>query len=413
MSKYFIKKLSVLAILLAFFSLGSYAQSKKTLEQRKKKLQQEIKYTNNLLKETEKSKSTSLNQLRQLNKKISSRESLIETIEQEIIILNDSIKIQTSTVDSLENNLGLLKDEYAEMIRNAYKNRSSYNKLMFLFAADNFNQAFKRLKYFQQYARFRQNQAEKIVMEQQEIDGQIKVLEAIRKSNEGLLKAELNEKGVLASEKSEKEKVVTKLKGKEQELKQDLIKKQKASEQINKAIERIIAEEIRKAREAAAKKGNSKKGFPMTPEAKELGISFAANKGKLPWPTNEGVIIGKFGSQRHPTLANVTIDKHGIEISTKKGDVARSVFKGKVVGVVIIPGQGKAVIISHGEYFTTYSYFKEVYVNKGDDVDTKQSLGVLINEEGESTSVLSFEIWKVKDNSSPDKLNPEPWIFKN
>ena len=392
----------------------SFAQSKKSLEQKKKKLQQEIKYTNNLLKQNEKSKSTSLNQLKQLNKKISTRESLILTIKQEIAILNDSISTQDATVDSLEGNLKSLKDEYANMIRNAYKNRSSYNKLMFLFAAENFNQAFKRLKYFQQYARFRQIQAVKIVEEQSVIDGQINVLEAIRKSNEGLLKAELNENNVLTSEKSKKEKVVSKLKGKEKELKQDLLKKQKASTQINNAIERIIAEEIRKAREAAAKKGKSKKGFPMTPEARELGNSFTANKGKLPWPVNEGIIIGKFGPQQHPTLANVTVQNDGIVVSTKKDNIVRATYKGKVMGVIIIPGQGKAVLISHGEYLTTYSYFKEVYVQNGDNVETKQNLGVLISENGEATSVLNFGIWKIIEGADkPKKLNPEPWIYKN
>lgn len=413
MSRYFIRQFSVLLFLFIGIIQVSVGQSKQSLQQKKKKLQQEIQYTNKLLKETEKSKSTSLNQLKQLSKKISTRESLIQTIKAEIDLLNDSISIQESKVDSLEQNMKVLKEQYAEMIRNAYKNRSSYNKLMFLFAADNFNQAFKRLRYFQQYARFRQLQAEKIKEEQNVIDKQITLLEAIKKSNEGLFKAELNEQGILSSEKSEKEKVVNKLKGKEKELKQDLVKKQKAAERINQAIERIIAEEIRKAREKAAKKGNSNKGFPMTPEARELGKSFTANKGKLPWPVNEGVIIGKFGPQRHPTLSNVTIQNDYIVISTKKDNVGRASFKGKVTSVIIIQGQGKAVLVNHGEYYTTYSYFKEVYVQAGDEVDTKQSLGVLISDADEASSIMNFGIWKIGGRSKPDKLDPEPWIYKN
>ncbi|MDA9072114.1 peptidase M23, partial [bacterium] len=218
--------------------LNASAQSKKSLQNKKKKLQQEIQYTNKLLEETEKTKKTSLNQLQQLNKKISSREKLIQTIEQEIKLLNDSIQNQVSTVDSLEVNLTELKAEYAEMIRKAYKNRSDYNKLMFLFSADNFNQAYKRLNYFQQYARYRQEQAERIKKQQSEIDKQIKILEAIRKSNEGLLKAELNEKNTLASEKSKKESVVSSLKGKEKELRAQLEKNRKDQKKINDAIQR-------------------------------------------------------------------------------------------------------------------------------------------------------------------------------
>ncbi|MBL4707095.1 MAG: peptidoglycan DD-metalloendopeptidase family protein [Flavobacteriales bacterium] len=413
MSKFIIKRIVLLLLLACGMFNSGQAQSKKSLQRKKQKLQKEIKYTNQLLKENAKTKSTSLNQLRQLNRKITSRQSLIETIKQEITFLDDSIALQVSNVDSLEANLTLLKQEYAEMIRHAYRNRSSYNKLMFLFSADNFNQAFKRLKYFQQYAQYRQGQAKKIEAEREVIDAQIRILEAIRKSKEGLLKAELNERKELASEKSQKEKVVSSLKGKEKQLKADLEKKRKASREIANAIEKIIVDEIRKAREAAAKKGKSKKGFPMTPEARELSNSFTANKGKLPWPVAEGVIISQFGENPHPTLANVTVQNNGIDISTKKESVGRASFNGTVSKIIIIPGTGKAVLINHGSYFTVYTYFKEVFVTSGDKVNTKQDLGILINESGESSAIMHFEIYKMGDSPKPIRLNPEKWIYKN
>ena len=413
MNKYFIKQAFLLFLLFGGILSNSSAQSKSLLQNKKKKLQREIRYTNKLLAETKKTKKTSLSQLQQLNKKISSRQILIQTIEQEIEFLNDSIAAQVSTVDSLESNLTVLKTEYAEMIRKAYKNRSDYNKLMFLFSASNFNQAYKRLRYFQQYAKFRQEQAERIKQEQIEIDEQISLLEAIRKSNEGLLKAELNERNALSSEKSKKENVVSNLKGKEKELKSQLDKKRRAQKKVNAAIERIIAEEIRKAREAAAKKGKSTKGFPMTPEARELSKSFTTNKGKLPWPVSEGIIISKFGNNPHPTLANVTVENNGIDISTKKGNIGRSTFNGTISNIIIIPGQGKMVLVNHGEYFTLYSYFKEVFVSSGDILTTKQDIGVLMNESGEHTSNMHFEIWKAQGAGKALKLNPISWIYKN
>jgi len=413
MNRSFIKQVFLLLFLFGGILLNSSAQSKKSLQNKKKKLQQEILYTNKLLEETEKTKKTSLSQLQQLNKKISSRQNLILTIEEEIQWLNDSITIQVATIDSLEANLIDLKSEYADMIRKAYKNRSDYNKLMFLFSADNFNQAYKRLKYFQQYAQYRQYQAERIQEEQTEIDIQIKLLEAIRKSNEGLLKAELNEKNVLASEKSKKENVVTSLKGKEKELKTQLDNKRRDRKKVNAAIERIIAEEIRKAREAAAAKGKSVKGFPMTPEARELSNSFTANKGKLPWPVSEGIVVSSFGNNAHPTLANVTVENNGIDISTKKGNIGRSSFDGTISNIIIIPGQGKMVLVNHGEYFTLYSYFKEVFVSAGDKLTTKQEIGILMNESGENTSTMHFEIWKAQGAGKALKLNPISWIFKN
>jgi septal ring factor EnvC (AmiA/AmiB activator) len=413
MNRSFIKQAFLLLFLFGGILLNVSAQSKSSLQNKKKKLQEEIQYTNKLLEETEKTKKSSLSQLQQLNKKISSRQILIQTIEQEINLLNDSIKIQIANVDSLELNLTDLKAEYAEMVRKAYRNRSDYNKLMFLFSANNFNQAYKRLNYFQQYARFRQEQAERIKKEQIKIDKQIKLLEAIRKSNEGLLKAELNEKNVLASEKSKKENVVSSLKGKEKELKAQLDKKRKDQKKVNAAIERIIAEEIRKAREAAAKKGKSEKGFPMTPEARELSNSFTANKGKLPWPVSEGVIVSKFGNNAHPTLSNVTVENYGVDISTRKGNIGRASFEGTVSNVIIIPGQGKVVLVNHGEYFTLYSYFKEVFVSSGDKLTTKQDIGVLMNESGENTSTMHFEIWKALQSGKASKLDPASWIYKN
>ena len=413
MNRYFIKQFFLLVVLFGGILLDTSAQSKKSLQNKKIKLQKEINYTNKLLKETEKTKKSSLNQLQQLNKKISSRQKLIQTIEQEIEFLNDSINLQLATVDSLENNLTELKAEYADMIRKAYRNRSDYNKLMFLFSADNFNQAYKRLNYFQQYARFRQEQAARIKKEQVEIDKQIRILEAIRKSNEGLLKAELNEKNTLASEKSKKERVVSSLKGKEKELRTKLDKNRRAKKKVDDAIKRIITEEIRKAREAAAKKGKSNKGFPMTPEARELGNSFTANKGKLPWPVTEGIVVSKFGKNPHPTLPNVTVENYGIDISTKKGNIARAAFDGTVSSVITLPGQGKVVLIKHGEYFTTYTFFKEVFVSTGDKVKTKQELGTLMNEAGENSSNMHFEIWKALGQGKPVKLNPISWIYKD
>ncbi len=386
---------------------STFAQSKKELQEKKRKLQKEINYTNSLLEKTAKSKNTSLSQLRQLNKKISSRQRLILAMELEIQIYSDSILKQELVLDSLESDLAQLKEEYAKMIRNAYKNRSAYDKMMFLFSAENFNQAYKRLKYFQQYAAYRQSQAENIKLAKEALDGQINLLEAIRASKQGLLKSKLNERNILAQEKNKKQTVVNSLKGKEQELKKDLKQKQKAAKKIDNAIAKIIEEEIRKAREAAKKAGKNDKGFPLTPEARELSNSFASNKGKLPWPVGEGVIIGQFGEHPHPTLKNVKVQNNGIDISTKPGNIGRSIFSGTVSKVIIIPGEGKAILVNHGEYYTLYSYFKEVYVAAGDKISIKQNLGVLISDENESTSNMHLEIWK-----GMTKLNPESWIYK-
>ena len=148
-------------------------------------------------------------------------------------------------------------------------------------------------------------------------------------------------------------------------------------------------------------------------EARELGNSFTANKGKLPWPVTEGIVVSKFGKNPHPTLPNVTVENYGIDISTKKGNIARAAFDGTVSSVITLPGQGKVVLIKHGEYFTTYTFFKEVFVSTGDKVKTKQELGTLMNEAGENSSNMHFEIWKALGQGKPVKLNPISWIYKD
>lgn len=406
MSKQLIRS-TLFLIFLLFMGTHLHAQNKTELQEKKNQLQKEILYTNKLLEETEKNKKLTIQQLNQLNRKISAREALVIAMEQEINFINDNIANQENQIDSLEMDLKKLKEEYAEMIINANRNRSGYDRLMFLFSADNFNQAFKRLKYLQQYAKYRQSQAEQIEKTKLSIDSKIKGLQAIRESKKGLLQAQLNEKLTLAEERKKQEVVVGSLQGKEKELKQQLAEKRKAQEKLEKAIQRIIEEEIRKAKEAAAKAGKDSKGFPLTPEAQKLSDSFTANMGKLPWPVKEGVITSEYGEHPHPVLAGVKVQNNGIDISTSKAASGRAVFEGEVSGVLIIPGEGKGVMVRHGEYLSVYTYFKEVFVSKGDKVSTKQDLGILVSDEDESTSIMHLEIWK-----STTKLNPKEWIYK-
>lgn len=393
-------------ILFTLFVTVSKGQGKQELQQKKKELQKEIIYTNKLLNETAENKKASINQLVQLNKKIGAREELIRTMNQEIDLIDVSIDSNQTVLDSLNVTLKSLKDEYAKILRSAYKNRSAYDQLMFVFSSQDFNQAFKRLKYLQQFTRYRKSQVLKIEYTQEQLNKQLIELEAVKQSKKNLLASIQNEYQKLGSEKSQKQTVVNQLQGREKELKKQLQDKKKASQQLEKAIERIIAEEIRKAREAAKKAGKDSKGYPLTPEAKELSNSFTANQGKLPWPVLEGLITEKFGEHPHPALPGVKVQNNGIDISTTKGSVIRSIFEGEVTAVIIIPGGGKGLMIRHGEYLSVYTYFKELYVKKGNKVTTKQDLGVVVTDDDNKTN-LHLEIWK-----NTTKLNPELWLYR-
>lgn len=431
-----LNKLTLLALILC--SSIVLAQNKKELEKKKSQLQSEIKVTNQLLNETKKNKRISLNQLVTLNKKITMREELINTIGSEINLLGNQINDNQQRIDYLENELEKLKKEYASMIYYAYKNQSNYDKLMFVFSSEDFNQAFKRLKYFQQYSDFRKNQAALIDSTKKRILDQNKQLHEKKQDKNLLLLNEEEEKQTLTKEKQEKEKVLTQLQSKEKQLKKELAKKQSDANKLNAAIKKIIDDELKKAREeareaakakrkkekeaaiAAAKKENkpvpnvtSKEDekeseeleLKLTPEAQKLSNSFAANKSKLPWPVAEGIISSSFGEHEHPVLKGIKVKNNGIDISTKNSAATRAVFDGVVTGVISIPGAGKAVIIRHGEYLTVYSNLATVSVDKGDKVKTKQQIGVVLDGE-EDRSEMHFEIWK-----GSVLLNPAQWIY--
>lgn len=392
--------------LLFLFSINpSFAQNKSDLEKKKKNLQKEINYTNKLLSETRKNKDHSLEELLNLKSKINARSNLIAAMGAEMKLINQQILNNSLEIELLEKELARLKSEYAKIIYYAFKHRSTYDKLMFVFASKDINQAYKRLKYIQQYTEYRKAQVQEIVNTQESLKQKIADLEKVNQEKTALVSLEEQEQEKLAVEKAEQENIVQKLQGKEQELKETLKKKQAAARKLQKAIQRIIEEEIRKAREAAKKNGTTTKGFPMTPEAIKLSNSFASNKGKLPWPVLQGSITGRFGKHPHPVLKEITINNNGIDISTTKGSTARALFGGEVSSVAIIPGEGKVVMIRHGEYLSVYSYMSDVYVKKGDKMTTKQELGLLVNDGGKTK--IHLEIWK-----GMTKLNPEYWIYR-
>jgi len=384
------------------------AQGKEELQKKKKEIEQNIEYTNILLKETNKNKEASLSQLAALKKKISFRQRLIYTINKEIKLIDKQIAQNNDIIESLENDLVEIKKEYAKMLYYGYKNRNSYDQLVFVFSSKDFNQALKRLKYIQNYSEFRKRQVALIHKTKELINEKINSLEIKRGKKRTLLLNKEEERKTLSSEKSEKNSIYNRLLQKETDLKKDLKKKQKEAKRLQKAIEDIIAEEIRRAREEA----NRAKGFALTPEQARLSANFKNNKGKLPWPVKRGIITGRFGEHDHPVLEGIKINNNGIDVSTNKGAMARALFEGVVTGVIILPGaKVKAVIVRHGEYFTVYGNLTQVMVKKGDNIITKQDIGVIYTEEQKFKTEAHLELWKLTDKGTV-KLDPETWITK-
>jgi septal ring factor EnvC (AmiA/AmiB activator) len=384
-------------------------QSKKDLENKKKQIQKEIDYTNQLLAETKKNKKRSLTELVALNKKISQREELIANINSQIYLLDKEIRENNESIKGLQNDLTKLKAEYAKMIYYAYKNQDGYNRLVFIFASKDFEQAYMRLKYLQQYSEFRHHQAEKITNTRKSLNQKVQDLEAKKSDKRVLLTGEVAEKQNLASEKGEKEQVFSQLQTQESKLKKDLEKKKKDANNLQQAIQRAIQKELEKAQKEAVTENKPKpQKIVLTPETQQLSNSFASNKAKLPWPVAKGIISEHFGVHPHPLMPDIEINNNGVDITTNTGSLARAVFDGEVKAIGNMPGAGEFVLVRHGEYLTIYANLKDVYVKTGDKVTTKQNLGSILYDDEENKTVLQFQIWK-----GQTKLNPESWIFKS
>lgn len=405
-----------LFFLLLSFSVSS--QTKEDLKKQKSAIEKEINYTSDLLDKTKENKSKSLNYLKVLNTQIKNKENLLQTLNIEINLLSKQIKNTEKSIATIEKtiiseqeNLVSLKEEYAKMIYAAYKQKGSRNNLMFIISSEGFNQAYKRINYLKQYSSFRKNQAIKIqetqvLLEDSKNDLLLKKEQLINESKDKgvLVKSKKTELTTISNTKDEKQKLVKKLSKSERLFKKQLQDKQKRAKDLDDQIRKIIEEEIRKARAEAEKKNE---GFALTPEAMALSTEFSKNKGKLPWPMEKGVIVQGYGKQKHPVFAGVETFNNGIDIATDINTAVRVIFDGTISRIFFIKGEGKAILVNHGEYFSVYSGLKEVSVKVGDKVLSKEKIGVVITQDTEQKTELHFEIWK-----GYDKHNPSEWLYK-
>lgn len=388
---------------------GLYGQTREELERNQQNLEQEIRLTNQLLIETQKTAEVSVSQLVMLNSQISRREELLGTIQNEIRLINRRISSITRNIEGLEQELDELKAAYAGMIQLAARNSDATQRLMFIFSAESFHQAYLRMRYLQQYSRHRRLQAEKIQEANKQLELQLASLEQEKSRQQNLLIRQRGEVHDLAAEKASQERTVSELRSKEQELTRQLERQQKAAQELQESIRRVIEEEQRRARERAEAEGRvTTDMFALTPEEQLLSDEFAGNKGSLPWPLERGIITSHFGDQPHPVLPGIMISNNGVDISTSEGARARAIFDGRVSRVISVPGGFYAIIVRHGEYLSVYSNLSEVFVTNGQSVRTRDELGVVGTNHREAKTYLHLEIWK-----GNDKQNPATWIARS
>lgn len=404
-----------LFLLLGICLIPAAAQGRKDLEKRRDALDAQIKETSALIEKARGEQRSTQQQVLLLEAQIHQRQELINTMNSEVFRIDQEVQDTRDSIRALEAGLVQLKDEYGRMVQFAYMNRNAYDRLSYIFAAESFAQAFRRSRYLEQLAQQRRQQAALIEETRTKLSGVVDVLAAKRKDKSNLLDRQLTEAQKLTADKNGRQSALDGLRKEEGRLRQALAKQEKQRQELAAAIRRSIEAEIAKSRKAAGKGATAgavpgKMEFTMTPEAKELNSDFEKNKGKLPWPVAQGTVTSNFGKQPHPVLRGIMIENNGLDIGCVPGAPVRAIFRGEVSSVIVIPGAGKAVMLSHGAYRTVYSNLRDVSVEKGDRVDTKQQVGTVMTEDGASTAHI--EIWKIASDGSLQKVDPATWILQ-
>jgi septal ring factor EnvC (AmiA/AmiB activator) len=432
----FSSKILIVCLLLAVVPAALFSQSKKELEDKRKKIIRDIAATEKMIKKTKANKEATYDRFLALQSQISSREKLLETIKAELNAAEEGINRNQAVIASLNQDVARMRDEYGRTIRNAFRQKSTSNPLLYILSAEGLNQAFRRWLFLRKYDQRRKEQSMAIRATQEMLAKKTLNLEETRIEKENLLISMQGQEASLKGELLEKDEMLKYLTKDEKRLKSDLEKKQAAHDALNNAIESIISSEVRKKVEEARNKPKpstpvvekketkppSKTNEPapvktetIVPEDKDetlivaddATIGFAKNRGRLPWPVESGFVSRTFGKQKHPTLKNIEITNNGIDIRTEENASVRAIYEGKVAGIQFIPGHDYTVIIQHGDYYSVYSNLTATTLTKGDLVRSKQGIGTVSTNPITGSSELHFELWHQKE-----RVNPSGWIRK-
>ena len=377
-----------------------YQERQKKLEAQKISLKKEISQINNLIADSKQRSKNLANDLEDLQLKISVRDKLININNSQLNNLTSIINNQNFRIAGLESDLTNLKTEYEKIIYNSYKKRSTQMKLMFLFASENINQAFKRFQYFKQYSKYRKKQADRIVKVQNEIEDTVDSLVIIKNQKQKIIQENQDIKKSLSKEKKQQDDLFDSLLKNQKNYAAQISEKEKQAKLIDNEIEKLIRLAI-----AESNKNKNSTNFELTPEGRLVSSNFQANRGRLPWPVKEGVIVRRFGTQPHPVVRTTTINSNGISIATSSNSIAYSVFDGEVLSVYGFSGGNPGVLIRHGKYISNYQNLSSIFVKKGDKINANDEIGIVFTNESNGKTILKFNIF---NELKPE--NPVIWL---
>ena len=381
------------------------SKKQKELEAQRLRLKKEIKQINSILFNNIKTRKSALTQVEDLQVKLNVRLELIKVTNEQANLLTTRISINERNISTNRLELRNLKDEYANLIQKSYESKSLQNRLMFLFSSESFLQAYKRVQYLKQYASYRRKQGKAIA-------NKTKLLQELNRilNNEKAEKILLIEENRLVQQQIEKDaqdqkSLIKTLERKQTSLASQISKKEKQQKAIDREINRLILEAIAASNKALGKK--RKKTFQLTPEAKLIADNFKANKGRLPWPLEKGVVVQGFGRQRHPVVKTTTIQSNGVILATEPLAKVRAVFEGEVMSVIVIKGSNPSVLIRHGNFITLYTNLAKLYVTKGEKVNAKQAIGEIFTNQQTGKTQFQFGIF-----NNVNALNPKEWVYQ-
>lgn len=415
----------ILLFIVLSAATAAFGQSSAELKKQSERLDREISELQKVIRAKIQAKLMSQREVSALSRQLNLREDKITTINKQLQLIRTQINKNSQELKALEAQLQKMRDDYEKMILFAFRNRNAYNKMMFIFASKDFNQAFKRVKYLQQFNDARKIKASEIEDTQKQINLKLAQLDRDRETQAELLKEQQIQRDIIAKDRSQHQKELNQLVKEERNFQSQLTKKQQEKRRVDAAIRNAIAREVEAARkleeerrrrlaEAEAKKtGTSvaeaekkievKTGSSVlnsTPEATKLSADFKSNRGRLPWPVTKGNIVSEFGEKT--VERGVKINDPDIGIRTMVNAAVRCVFDGEVAQA--LPGY---VVIRHGEYFTSYSNLKTITVKRGDKVSRGQTIGTVGDDPDRGFPVLNFGVYQ---GQYPQ--NPVHWIAR-
>ena len=403
------RRLFFLCLFITISLNQSFSQIKnneqKRLEAQRLKLKKEIKQINNLLFSNTKIRKIALNEVENIETRLNVRLELIKVTNQQANLLTRRININQRNIENQRKELDELKKEYAKMIQKSYASKSLQNRLMFLFSSENFLQAYRRIQYLKQYARYRRKQGLQISEKTKLLQNLNQVLIEENEMKTKLISDNREIRKKLIQEQKQQQELINTLRLKQNTLRTQIEKKQKQRQRIDKEINRLIREAIAESNRISGKK--SREIFQLTPEAKLIAENFQENKGRLPWPLEKGVVTQGFGRQRHPVVKTTIIQSNGVTISTEPFAKVRAVFEGEVMSVIIIKGSNPSVLIRHGSYISLYTNLSKLYVKKGEKVSSKQVIGEVFTNQQTGRTQLQFGIF-----NNIKALNPKDWVYQ-